>query len=75
MGFAPLGVRPRIEEFAYVPSQRIERTEALLGAGRRARLASALDGLRSRFDDGAASVGQALRASIEAGQACRRCGS
>jgi arylsulfatase A-like enzyme len=54
------------EEFAYVPSQRIERSEALLGAGRRARLAWALDGLRSRFDDGAASVGHALRASIEA---------
>ena len=54
------------DEFAYVPSERIERSEALLGGGRRASLAWALDGLRSRFDDGAASVGRGLREAIAA---------
>ena len=54
------------DAFTYVPSQRVERTNALLDGGLRGRLAWALEGLRARSDDGAAALGEALRASIAA---------
>jgi len=54
------------EQFTYVPSPRLERRTALLGEGPRARLAWAMEGLSARRDDGAADVGNGLRASIAA---------
>ncbi len=52
--------------FDYVASGRTARIDALTGGGRRARLAWALEGLRSREDDGAAELGRRLRDSIAA---------
>jgi arylsulfatase A-like enzyme len=49
------------DEFSYVSG---ERTDRLLGEGRRARLLWALEGLRARLDDGAAQIGRALREAI-----------
>ncbi|MDQ6605111.1 MAG: sulfatase-like hydrolase/transferase [Actinomycetota bacterium] len=53
------------DSFDYIASDRGERVGALAG-GARAQLAWAMEGLRSRSDDGAAVVAQALRSSIGA---------
>jgi arylsulfatase A-like enzyme len=52
------------DEFTYVSGGRNERLDALGGGRAGARVAWALEGLRSRADDGAAELGRALRASI-----------
>lgn len=52
------------DSFTYVPSGRVERMNALLAGGRRAQLGWALEGLRSRSDDGAGEVGSSLRQAI-----------
>jgi arylsulfatase A-like enzyme len=49
------------DEFSYVTGERLDR---LSGEGRRAQLAWALEGLRSRLDDGAALIGMELRQAI-----------
>jgi arylsulfatase A-like enzyme len=54
------------DDFTYRPSERVERNNLLLGGGRRARLAWALEGLRSRSDDGADALRGALTESINA---------
>jgi arylsulfatase A-like enzyme len=54
------------DSFRYIASDRSERAGALAGEGARAQIAWALEGLRSRSDDGAAAVGRALRESIDA---------
>jgi arylsulfatase A-like enzyme len=59
------GLDVGFDSFEYVNSGRDERMNALLGGGRRAQLAWALDGLRSTVDDGATEVGARLRSSIE----------
>jgi arylsulfatase A-like enzyme len=53
------------DSFEYINSGRDERMNNLLGSGRRAELAWAAEGLRSRSDDGAADVGVRLRHSID----------
>jgi arylsulfatase A-like enzyme len=52
------------DHFEYVCSGRDERMNALLGQGRRAQLAWAIEGVRSNDDDGAEDVGVRLRRSI-----------
>ncbi|MHB8656608.1 MAG: sulfatase [Solirubrobacteraceae bacterium] len=52
------------DSFHYFPGGRDERMNALLAGGTRARLAWALEGLRSRSDDGAVAVASALGAAI-----------
>lgn len=53
------------DSFDYINSGRDERMNDLLGSGRRAELAWAAEGLRSRSDDGADAVGARLRQSID----------
>jgi arylsulfatase A-like enzyme len=52
------------DSFTYVSGGRNERLDALGGGRAGARVAWALEGLRSRADDGAAELGRSLRASI-----------
>lgn len=52
------------DELAYVDSGRHQAMEALTGEGPRAKLAWALEGARSRSDDGATEVAERLTASI-----------
>ncbi len=53
------------DSFDYVHGGRTERINQLLGSGPRARLAWALEGIRSQADDGAAAAGQRLSRAIE----------
>jgi arylsulfatase A-like enzyme len=59
-----VGLDTGFSEFAYAVPDRGGRIEAMVGDGRRAQLAWALEGLRSRSDNGAAELGRGLRASI-----------
>jgi arylsulfatase A-like enzyme len=52
-------------QFLYAVPDRGGRIEAMLGDGRRAQLAWALEALRSSSDNGAAELGRALRTAIE----------
>jgi arylsulfatase A-like enzyme len=52
------------DTFTYASGGRNERLDALSGGRAGARTAWALEGLRSRADDGAAELGRALRTSI-----------
>jgi arylsulfatase A-like enzyme len=49
------------DQFSYVVGERLDR---LSGEGKRAQLAWALEGFRSRLDDGAALIGKELRQAI-----------
>jgi arylsulfatase A-like enzyme len=59
-----VGLDIGFERFDYAVPDRGGRLEAMLGNGRRAELTWALEGLRSRSDNGAAELGSALRGSI-----------
>jgi arylsulfatase A-like enzyme len=61
---AQVGLDIGFERFHYAVPERGGRIEAMMGDGRRARLAWALEGLRARSDNGAGELGRALRASI-----------
>ena len=53
------------DSLEYVASGREDRLNALLAGGIRAQLAWAREGLRSRSDDGAATIGSALTHAID----------
>ena len=61
---ATAGFDVGFDSFTYAPSDRVEKTNALLEGGLRARLAWAAHGLRARADDGAAALLTALHKSI-----------
>jgi arylsulfatase A-like enzyme len=59
-----VGLDIGFDEFVYAVPDRGGRIEAMLGRGRRAQLAWALEALRSSSDNGAGELGRAFQAAI-----------